>query len=308
VAQAGSGTTVLTGANTYSGGTTVSAGTLQVGAGGTAGSITGNVTNNGTLAFNRSDVVTFAGNISGTGAVVQAGTGTLILTGASTYSGPTTISGGTTVLVNGSLGNTAVGVNNGGTLGGHGTLNGPVTLNAGATISPGASVGTLTVNNNYTQNGGTGSTWIVQFNGLGSSFPPPVNTPNDQVAVTGTGNTFNLVADSSHKLTISVQAIDGFVPPQGVTSSYTIATTTSTGAILSNGLAFTFDPTAYTFQAVGFIANDFQLSVANGNQLVLTFTPVPEPGMVLAVSAAALGLVALTRRRLRAVRTVPSLG
>ena len=79
--KAGPGTLTLTGANTYSGGTTVSAGTLQLGAGGTTGSITGNVANNGILAFNRSDVVTFGGVISGTGSVQQNGTGTTVLIG-----------------------------------------------------------------------------------------------------------------------------------------------------------------------------------------------------------------------------------
>ena len=40
--QAGTGTVILTGTNTYSGGTTIAAGTLQVGNGGTTGSIAGN--------------------------------------------------------------------------------------------------------------------------------------------------------------------------------------------------------------------------------------------------------------------------
>jgi outer membrane autotransporter protein len=94
VRQEGTGTTVLTGASTYTGGTTIGQGTLQLGNGGTTGSILGNVANAGTLAFNRSDTVTFAGVISGTGGVRQDGSGVTILSGANTYSGPTSVNAG----------------------------------------------------------------------------------------------------------------------------------------------------------------------------------------------------------------------
>lgn len=95
VNQAGGGTTTLTGANTYTGGTTISAGTLQLGDGGTLGSITGDVTVDGILAFNRSDTVTFGGAISGLGAVSQIGRGTTIFTAINTYTGGTSIAAGT---------------------------------------------------------------------------------------------------------------------------------------------------------------------------------------------------------------------
>ncbi len=97
----GSGTTILTGENVFVGGTTISAGTLQLGNGGNTGSIVGNVTDNGTLAFDRTDVVTFPGVISGTGALSQIGTGTTVLTADETYTGGTTISAGTLQLGNG---------------------------------------------------------------------------------------------------------------------------------------------------------------------------------------------------------------
>jgi fibronectin-binding autotransporter adhesin len=93
--KVGSGTLILTGANTYSGGTTISGGTLQLGNGGTTGSILGNVTDNGTFAINRSDAVTFSGAISGSGAFQQLGAGTTTLTADNNYTGGTTISAGT---------------------------------------------------------------------------------------------------------------------------------------------------------------------------------------------------------------------
>jgi len=91
----GSGTLTLSGPNTYIGGTTVSAGTLQIGSGGNNGSITGDVTNHAALVFNRANGIAFAGNISGVGSVTKTGTGTLVYTGSATHAGGTTIDGGT---------------------------------------------------------------------------------------------------------------------------------------------------------------------------------------------------------------------
>src|SRR5262249_29412792 len=107
----------LSGSNTYSGATTISAGTLQIGDGGTSGTLgTGAVTNNGALSLVRSDVTTVVNAISGTGNLVQGGSGTSILTGNNSYSGTTTISAGTLQIGNGgttgSLGSGAV-TNNG---------------------------------------------------------------------------------------------------------------------------------------------------------------------------------------------------
>ena len=91
----GAGTLVLSGNNTYTGGTLVSTGTLQVGAGGTSGSLsTSDLTNNATLAYNRSDSLTASYAISGTGALIKDGAGTLTLSGVNSYTGTTTISNG----------------------------------------------------------------------------------------------------------------------------------------------------------------------------------------------------------------------
>ena len=64
--------------------------------------------------------------------------------------------------------------------------------------------------------------------------------------------------------------------------SYTIATKDPGAFFQVNGETFSFDSTRYSFETVGFPgATDYSLSVI-GDQLVLTFTPVPEPGAALA--------------------------
>jgi fibronectin-binding autotransporter adhesin len=108
ITKIGSGTLVLTGNNLYSGSTTISGGTLELGNGGVTGAIAGNVIDNATLAFNRSNQYTFAGTINGTGRVLQAGTGTLTLSGSNSYSGGTEVDSGTLAVDNSS----ALGVGN----------------------------------------------------------------------------------------------------------------------------------------------------------------------------------------------------
>lgn len=112
VVKSGTGTLVLTGANTYTGGTTVAEGTLQ----GDTTSLQGNITNNGTVAFSQSTNGTYAGTISGTGDLVKQGTGTVTLTGANTYTGDTTVGAGTLALSgNGSISGGNLTVDTGGT-------------------------------------------------------------------------------------------------------------------------------------------------------------------------------------------------
>lgn len=169
----GAGTLTLTGANTYTGGTTISAGTLQIGSGGTSGSIAGDVIDNGTLAFDRSDSVNFPGVISGMGNLAQLGTGTLILSGANTYTGSTTVNSGS-LIVDGSIASSQTVVNPNGFLGGHGTIGGNL-VNSG-TVGQINSPGMLTVAGNYTQN--ANGTLRVGVAGLGAG-------QFDLLAVTG---------------------------------------------------------------------------------------------------------------------------
>ena len=87
----------LSGSNTYTGGTTISSGTLQFGDGvSNNGPITtGAIADNATLIFADSLAQTYSGVISGSGNVIQMSPGLLQLSGSNTYSGLTQISGGT---------------------------------------------------------------------------------------------------------------------------------------------------------------------------------------------------------------------
>lgn len=157
LAKTGNGTLVLTANNTYTGGTTIAAGTLQIGNGGTTGSISGNVSNSGTLVFNRSDDITFDGDISGTGDMDKLGANTLTLTGSNTHTGGTTISAGTLQIGNGGTTGSIVGnVTNNGTL----VFNRSDDITFDGLISGTGILGklganTLTLTGNNTHTGGT---------------------------------------------------------------------------------------------------------------------------------------------------------
>ena len=305
----GSGTLVLTGANSYSGGTRIDAGTLQVGDGGTLG--TGAVVDNGTLVFDRSDAPDFAGAISGSGALVKQGGGVLTLAGANSYGGGTTITAGTLrgdtaslqgdivdngALVfaqagdggyagrlsgSGSLGKTGAGTL---TLGGDshayagmatvdagglavdGTLGGTLVMGAGTrlsgngtlgsldlagTLAPGHSIGTLSAGGDVTIR--SGAAYEVETDAAGHS---------DLLAVTGHamlqgGSVLNLAQDGSYaaNTTYTILTAAGGVDGQfaGVTSS--LAFLDPTLIYQANAVQLTLQRNQVDFCAVAATAN-----------------------------------------------------
>jgi len=91
--KVGAGTLVLTANETYTGTTTISGGTLQVGNGGASGFIGGDIINNGVLVHNTSSF-TQLGGISGTGSLIKNGTGTLVLYSGNSFTGGTVVNSG----------------------------------------------------------------------------------------------------------------------------------------------------------------------------------------------------------------------
>ncbi|ECF2345026.1 AIDA autotransporter-like protein ShdA, partial [Salmonella enterica subsp. enterica serovar Corvallis] len=96
VVKSGADTLTLSGSNSYTGGTTISGGTLVASNVEALG--TGDVTNNATLELNTGG--DFINNIGGTGRVEKSGDDTLTLSGSNTYTGGTLINGGTLVASN----------------------------------------------------------------------------------------------------------------------------------------------------------------------------------------------------------------
>ena len=100
----GSGIVKITGTNTFSGTTTISAGTLQLGDGGSTGSVGGGIVDNAALVADfGGNTATIANAISGSGSLTKNGNGTVYLTGANTYGGGTTINSGNLVIGNGGV-------------------------------------------------------------------------------------------------------------------------------------------------------------------------------------------------------------
>lgn len=299
--KSGTPTWSVTGTNTYTGGTTVNAGTLTMGSATALGSTSGQLTvNGGTLNMAGNSLA--VGNLTGTGgtisgtsgtrtltigqgdgtggnfqgviangsggttALTKTGTGTITLSGNSTYTGATAINAGT-LRVNGSLGATAITVGASGTLGGNGTLAGALTMNGA--LAPGNSIGALTTTNDVTWNGSASTPWVFELGG-GNTADLLDITGGTSDFLKGTGNAT-------------------------VDFMFDFAGSTATGnfTLVSWGNSTTFLATDFVATNLGG-SNTGNFSIV-GNSL--HFIAVPEPSTIAFATCGLIALAALRYRR-----------
>jgi len=259
------GTLILNGTNSYTGTTTINAGTLQVGVGGTDGTLgSGNVVNNSLLVLNRSDDLTLPNAISGTGSVTKQGAGVVTLAGTNSYSGSTIVSAGT-LRVSGRLANSGVTVAPAAILGGTGSIAGHVTVQG--TLAPGVSPGILNVGDvAWTAN--AAYEWEIN-NAAGTA-----GVDWDLLNVTGS---LDIQATPANPFTIKMVALSGTKPGPMAgfrnTQSNEWRIATVSGSIAGfNAASFIIDTNQVSNDLKGGILS-VRLS-GDSKSLVMAFTPV----------------------------------
>lgn len=167
VEKIGMGSVHLTGSNTYTGGTTVTAGELVVDTSSLPGDAT--IEDGAKLAFDQGTSGPYDGVLSGAGALEKRGTGVLTLSAdlSSTLTGPTMITGGTLDLT-GSLAN--VTVDSGGTLSGTGTVKGAADVRGTVSVGPAGGAQKLTVEGDLSFE--PSSRFVVRANDVESTDVP----------------------------------------------------------------------------------------------------------------------------------------
>jgi autotransporter-associated beta strand protein len=238
--KTGNGVLTLAAANTYTGGTTISAGTLQLGDGTTAahdGSLNagGGITNNAALVFNIVGSQTYSGAISGTGTVAKLGAGTQVLSGSNSYSGNTTVTAGKLYFNGTSTGTGPISVASGATLGGTGSTSATATIANGGIVEAGQTgAGSLTLGGLLL--GSTGTLNIGTVANYGST--PAINVTGNYDPGTSTGGiTINVASltGASANTTYELIGYTGSNADNQLLSQYTLSPLPSrTGGTLTD--------------------------------------------------------------------------
>lgn len=290
LSKQGAGTLTILSANTHSGPTTISNGTLRIGAderisgssdlmivGGTfdlngytesLGDVTLvdgyiiNSTGSSAQYLGGASYTLWNGTVSarlgGSGHLVKTGPRLVTMSGGNTFLGGGTVSNGTFHLT-GSL-NSSVTVE-GGTFSGTGTVNSHVIINGG-THAPGASPGTMTIKSNYTL--ATNGTLEMEIQGTGAG------TQYDQLKLTSTSSIVNLAGTLRVIATNNLPANSSFILITNIGSSAVVGT-------------FAGKPQGSVFYASGYWWR-ISYSGGNGNDVVLTRISPPKPSLSLAIT------------------------
>jgi len=295
------------GANTFSGGLTVNAGTVTAAKTNALGlgpltvndgivdvadfnqavgtlTLAGGTINGTGGALTASDFQIQSGRVSailrGAGALHKSTPGTLILNGPNSYTGGTRVDAGTLLVENTTGSGTGTGlvtVNNGGVLGGTGTILGPINLNSGGAISPGVSPGML---NTVSETWNSGSEFLVEMNDADAGEGVGWDLLNIAGSLTLNASSSSQIIVNLRSLTLANAAGEVHDFTNTLSCSWRLITTTG-------GIQFNLGENEDTVfdLSLGEFNNDtgggnFRLDLANGNMdLVLSFDPafVPEP-------------------------------
>lgn len=277
------GTLLVTG--TFGGGVTVTSGSIQIGSNGYSGVMTGNIVNDVTtgtapigVLFNRADTSTYAGQISGAGPVIKNGSGTLVLTGANTYTGSTTINNGTLMLdysSNATILNSASVLNLGGTL----YIKGNSTGTTAQTIDSFSTVASLPGKIVLDNNGGGGTTltlgnvWTlggsnalnIDLSRGGTVMSSPTLTNN---VVTGNGTVARVTTTGADGRTYYATVSGGAIAPQTNLTQLTSTSSSNTTNFQVSGDVVTSGATQTATLRIDTTSSPGSLDISGGN---LTF-------------------------------------